>query len=158
MLTGRTESLSGESASGADTRGKTDAVAFTQNLWSCSLCSGNSDGIEIIWNTSTSHWSESLVVSSSAIALPMTTVSMQDKSDVSPSLFLPIRQIHVEFSLSLHMMSLRTYATAPPSLSSCLLYSHHQSGWPKKVTSVETQSSAPKLMVRTTCASSCTWM
>lgn len=88
MLTGRTGSLSGDSPSGADTKGKTDAVAFALNLWSRSPCSGNSDGTEIIWNTSIFHWSEILVVSSfSAIALPMTLVSVQDKSDV-PSSFL----------------------------------------------------------------------
>lgn len=74
-----------------------------------------------------------MVSSFSAIALPMTMVSVQDKFDVPSSFLVPIRQINVESSLSLQKMSLRTYMTAPPSLSSCLLYSHHQSGWPKKV-------------------------
>lgn len=54
-------------------------------------------------------------------------------------------------SLSLHMMSLRTYVTAPSSLSSCLLYSHHQSGWPKKVQAWRPSHQHLSLWVRTTC-------
>lgn len=117
------------------------------------------DGTEIIWNISPFHSSEILVVSSfSAIALLMTMVSMQDKFDVPSSFLLPIRQIHVEFSLSLRLMSLSTHVTAPPSLSSCPLYSHRQSGWPKKVRAWRPSYQHPSSRVRTTCASFCTWM